>query len=222
MSDRTSLIVRPRVRSFTELCSEFPIVLLDKAILCSSYNPLGRDIFTPIKISEANFKHIGRLIGDFRGGNGFYVTSGVLREFSRPLKVSHRERIKRGGSRPNAQFLRVRKKEDRKRKDLISLLEEKEKIIRLSPEETEGYELSQERYPSIGGEYDLDEVDIDLLFTATTLTWLRYPVALLSNHRNLHRARIGLAQKGDYGARKVSGFYRSNHQFLEAVGAGNL
>ncbi|MBI2044368.1 hypothetical protein HYT24_03325 [Candidatus Pacearchaeota archaeon] len=97
MSDRTGLLrARPKIRSFSELCEEFPVTLLDCSIL-ASHNGEGRNETTPIEYSENGARRAKHFIKHIEDGDEFYVTDGVLRNYARRLKISHKERIRRGG-----------------------------------------------------------------------------------------------------------------------------
>ncbi len=202
--------------SFEEISSWYPTVLVDTSSLITCLdNGIGsrlkrRDygkkyLSTMLEIASAEF------FKDFLEKRGdFYVTKGVLGEYSTSLK-RYKKKIREVGnlSGDRLNYERASSKCRKIKNKLTNSLEDRGLVLFLTPEEMRWHDLLSEKYRTISKDLGLSEVNNDFLFSGIAVS-RRDPSCLVSNDIAILRLFNHVYKKERLNSDHVNFFVRRN------------
>jgi len=179
--------------SLENVALEYPVILLDTSVLSNilgGASKLGLSMRERISIKERisifqERSHSADFFRDFIENNGcFYVTQAVLDEYSFRSNYPYNKKIRKSGGRRSEGVLELRREkrdESKKRRNLIRLLEERERVLQLDENEEKRYNSLCRRYLYLKGKKGLSKTNFDFLISGAVVSEKRGPTCLISN-----------------------------------------
>jgi len=192
-----------------EIAKHYETILLDTCVLFMPLTSSPR-----ISIQE-KIKHSNRITNSaiffteqFQNSGNFQVTHSVIEEYS-PKTFSLKKRVKQKfvqGNRNELRWYRTIMRENKERRRLINVFEEKDMVFKLDKIKKEIYNYFRKIYSGFEEMRKLDETDLDFLISGLTIFDKNTSCLLISNDFQIMYAwrKIVLTQKLDS---KNFGFY---------------
>jgi len=147
-------------------------------------------------------------------GSSFYVTEGILEEYTAGLDHSDRD-IAATLLYTTKDLMKKIEEHNCERKRLADLLAYKRKVIQLDESEKERYDKLKTDHPNIPRDYGLSNVNLDFLITGVVLAQGNN-TALLSNDFGINEARKELLKMCEYHPFTLREFHKAySGRFLE-------
>ena len=206
-----------------EVSQEYPIILVDT---CALNQPLTRSASIEIAENSAIF------FKNFSEGGGIYVTKKILKEYTIPdkeiEKIQRQKRSRIKYSRNNTYKSRSKKIGDGEvqrgfkkmmveKKNLDRHLKRSHRVIKLSEDEIERYEMFYGKYSYLNKKVEMHSKAYDLLISGLVVSQTRSPACLVSNDFSLlyswknllMNSKIDPSYFGFFIRKKIEGFQRA-------------
>lgn len=174
------------LQTLEQVVSKYSIVLMDNSLLSNYLGHKQNAISIEGKgiALEEEYRFTIVLIDYIKKGNPCFITSSVVEEFQARDRYPYKKIIKRDGSCKNRELLKLRRKirgNCKERRKLIDTFWDSNRILKLSKNEHNLYNLFYRTYSGFLSLYKLSEVDFDLLVSGAVMSQTRESSALASN-----------------------------------------
>ncbi len=192
------MVKKANLQTLEKIVSRYSIILMDTSVL-SHYLGGNQD---PISIEEKMIMleeehQSGTVLMDYlKKGIPCFITHLVSEEFQNRVHYPYKKMIKRAGSYKDARlipkagsykgkellkFRRKIKAAQKERTKLIYTFQENNKILELTEDEHNLYNIFYKRYSNLSSSYKLSDVDFDLLVSGAVISQTRKSSALICN-----------------------------------------
>ena len=204
-----------------DIVAKYSVILIDTSALC---NCLGnKQNLTSIEeksiACEESYKCTSVLRDYLNKGFPCFTTFPVLEEFQARDHYNYKKVIKKSGHQQNRKFLdfsrKIRDAQKEQRK-LIITFQEKDRILKLKENEQILYNTFDKNYTMLKEQYNLSDVDFDLLISGAVISQTRESSVLVSNDMRgifpawryiLRKGKITFKRFGFVSRRGINSFF---------------
>ena len=201
---------KTKLKSLEDIASNYKCVLIDNC----SFHALSRESSSQSVEEKLNYyvnqrKYLGFWKENLKYFDNFYVTLKVIEEIEKARNYNYKKAIKKTARQPLVlELRRAIRDSNKERNRLMIYMRDSQKILEFDGKEEELHTRFCEKYLDIMEEFNIGDVDFDLLIYGLTTSQTRGSSAIISNDFGIVRAWNYLSRKEEFSVKKFGFFSR--------------